>query len=228
MLAFEVVLVCGLAFGSFIISAGYRLWFGFATVPDSHTTAYGIYRWLSSGVHEVAILALLWYLLARRGRNFSSLGLKWTWRDAGWSVLLYFGGSIAYKTIYTLIYALGLTSVSRHTASGQVGDALFGTGISVFTILFQFLNPFFEELVVRAYLMTGIKALTNSALLAIVISTGLQASYHLYQGVPMALSAGGMFLIFSIFYAKTNRITPIILAHLYADVLGTLWYFLQH
>ena len=44
-------------------------------------------------------------------------------------------------------------------------------------------------------------------------STLLQTSYHFYQGV---------FLVFSIYYARTNRITTIILAHLYMDVRGHL------
>jgi len=52
----------------------------------------------------------------------------------------------------------------------------------VVVIPFSLLNPFFEELIVRAYLMTEIMDLTGSAMLAIATSVLLQASYHLYYG----------------------------------------------
>ncbi len=67
--------------------------------------------------------------------------------------------------------------------------------------------------------MTEVKWLTNSTELAIIVSTVLQTSYHFYQGVPAALSYVATFLIFSIFYAKTNRILPTIIAHLFSDVI---------
>jgi hypothetical protein len=63
---------------------------------------------------------------------------------------------------------------------------------------------------------------------AILCSTLLQMSYHLYQGVPLTLALGAQFFLWSVFYAKTNRITPIILAHLYGDVGATLWYLFHH
>ena len=33
-----------------------------------------------------------------------------------------------------------------------------------------------------------------------------------------------VFLLFSLFYAKTKRLTPVILAHLYDDISGTVHY----
>jgi membrane protease YdiL (CAAX protease family) len=118
--------------------------------------------------------------------------------------------------------------MSHKIASASVGHILFGGGVFFTTILFQFLNPIFEELIVRAYLMTEIKALTGSASKAILASTLLQMSYHFYQGAPVAFAHGATFLLWSIYYAKTNRIAPIILAHLYSDVSGTLWYMFRH
>ena len=94
--------------------------------------------------------------------------------------------------------------------------------------LCQFLNPFYEELIVRAYLLTEVRQLTGSATKAVILSTVLQTSYHLYQGGPSALSWGIIFLLFSIYYAKTGRIAPIILAHLYMDVIATMMYYHYH
>ena len=39
--------------------------------------------------------------------------------------------------------------------------------------------------------------------------------------------AGAIFLVFSIYYARANRITPIILAHLHLDVWATVAYLVR-
>jgi membrane protease YdiL (CAAX protease family) len=81
-------------------------------------------------------------------------------------------------------------------------------------------NPFLEELIVRAYLMTEVEYLSGSINLAIILSVLIQASYHYYQGAiaPLVISVG--FTIFAFSYAKTRRIMPIILAHMYGDLIA--------
>ena len=64
----------------------------------------------------------------------------------------------------------------------------------------------------------------NRPLKAIAVSVLLQTSYHFYQGVPEALGHGAGFLLFSFYYARTNRIGPVILAHLCGDVIPYLQY----
>lgn len=92
------------------------------------------------------------------------------------------------------------------------------------TFLVLCINPFFEELIVRAYLMTEVKRLTNRGMAAILVSTVVQTSYHFYQGGAAAIAHGATFLAFSFYYAKTNRIWPVILAHLYSDVGGGMFW----
>jgi membrane protease YdiL (CAAX protease family) len=70
-----------------------------------------------------------------------------------------------------------------------------------------------EELIVRAYLMTEVAALSGSMGLAVTVSVGFQCFYHLYQGVPAALYHVGTFFAYAVFYAYTRRATPVVLAH---------------
>ena len=70
--------------------------------------------------------------------------------------------------------------------------------------------------------MTEIKALTNSWMLAAVLSVTLQTSYHLYYGWQGALSLAFQFLVFAIYFARTQKATPIILAHGIFDFYGLL------
>lgn len=221
---FEVVILCIIAFGSNILGSWYYLFDNSAYSSSSRTE----YAWAAQVLKEGACLCLLWYFLMSRGKSFSNLGLLWSWKDFGWSIVLSMAGGLAFEAVYHLFCLTGTTMVGSNLLRNDVGHLLFGGGIFFATILVQFINPFFEELIVRAYVMTEVKYLTNSVTKAVIISTVLQTSYHFYQGVPAALSHAGAFLVYSIFYAKTNRITPIILAHLYSDVGGTLDYWFRH
>ena len=219
----ELLLVCIIAFGGGILISGYFL-AGHSINNFSVSLSSSTWGWLAKILHESAALGLVWYFLARRGKSFADLGLKWRWSDVGWSILLNVGAGIAFVGVYEVLYHSGLTRVTYDATFLRVGRILFGGGVSLLTILFQFLNPFFEELIVRAYVMTEIKRLTGSTAQAVIVSTVLQTSYHFYQGTPAALAHGASFLIFSLYYARTNRISPIILAHCYTDVSGTLSY----
>ena len=94
---------------------------------------------------------------------------------------------------------------------------LLRAGISGLSITFIFLNPFFEELIVRGYLMTEIVELGGSGTLAIVISVAVQMSYHLYQGFTNGIVLVTIFAVFSIYFWKTRRLAPVVLAHLSVD-----------
>lgn len=215
----EVVLVCVISFGGSILSST------FVFLGGVHHWQ-GAFPWVVQSVREGSCLGLLWYLLRRRGKTFQDLGLAWRWRDFGWALVLIAAAGAAFRVVYVICHASGLTSFGLHGSAHSVGRILFGGGIFVSTFLFQFINPFFEELIVRAYLMTEVKRFTNSATKAVLVSTLLQTSYHFYQGGAAAIADSSVFLIFSVYYAKTNRIAPVILAHLYSDVAGTLEYWI--
>ena len=180
-------------------------------------------RWFASMLHEILTLGLLWYVMQRRGLSFSDIGLRLNFKEVAIGPLLYFAATIAYGFIYGFIRAIMASlgaAPPRHTG---VGQALFNQ-LGPFGFMFQFVNPFFEELIVRAYLMTELKYLTGNMALAILGSVVVQCSYHFYQGAPAAISHLGTFLLFSLYYARTNRILAPIIAHMIADVSAALYY----
>jgi membrane protease YdiL (CAAX protease family) len=87
------------------------------------------------------------------------------------------------------------------------------------------LNPFFEELIVRAYLMTEVLDLTGSSSLAVALSVAVQFSYHLHYGWVEAISLSFQFLVFALYYALSRRALPVIVAHSLFDIsdLVRLW-----
>lgn len=223
----ELLLVCVIAFSSGLIVSLHSLADPEALLAGSGS-ASSAYRWIYAMLRQGSCLVLLWYVLRRGGRRFSDLGLRWAGWDVAWSVPLWWVAGLADQAVYHAIYAAGLTAEDHASTMARVGQYLFGNSVSSLVFLFQFLNPFFEELIVRAYVMTEVRQLTGSMGLAVFMSTALQTSYHFYQGVPAAVAHAAMFLIFSLYYAKTNRIAPVILAHLYMDVGATLFYAVHH
>lgn len=130
---------------------------------------------------------------------------------------------MSYAVGYALVHLVGnalFHSVPVAFSVSQIFGKLSLTAIPAFL-----LNPFFEELIVRAYLMTEIKDLTGSWIPAVALSVIIQGSYHLYYGWEGAIALSFQFLVFAIYYARTRRATPIIFAHAVFDIYGLvrLW-----
>jgi membrane protease YdiL (CAAX protease family) len=103
--------------------------------------------------------------------------------------------------------------------------AVLGTALGVLPVLYALLNPFYEELLVRAFLISEVEAIYRSTALAVFASVALQTSYHFYQGLPAALSHIPPFLLFSLYFVRTRRILPVILAHMFMDISALALYF---
>src|ERR1700757_3458343 len=92
----------------------------------------------------------------------------------------------------------------------------------VMFIPYALLNPFVEELIVRAYLMTEIFDLTRSGSLAVIVSVLVQSSYHLYYGWAGAISVAFLFVVFSLYYISSRRALPVIVAHGVFDLIALI------
>jgi membrane protease YdiL (CAAX protease family) len=217
---FEVGLVLYVAFIGPVFISLYSLFQG--KLIDSGMSANA--RWIIGILQEAGALGVLAYVLSRSSRCFSNLGLRWAWKDAGWSLLLAIAGYASFYICYIGI-AWGVYATSGQPLHPpDIGRYFFHGGVGMIAILFALLNGFYEELIARAYLITEIKRLAGNPLLAIGASVALQTIYHLYQGIPLALSHMFAFLIFSIYYAVTGRAWPVILAHVLTDLISVVGY----
>jgi len=210
---FELCLIVFLAFSGSVLRAMETFRNGPLAV-----TEYGAMRWLNVTFHKVGILLLLGYVLWRGGRSFHDIGFRWSIKDAVLGIPLY--------AVFRALYFCSAFSI------GHVHYAFFGvypphnTALQVFghmplvALLDILINPFYEELVVRAYLMTEIRSLSGSMALAAAISLILQTSYHLYYGWWIGISIGLSFVAFAAYFAKSRRALPIVVAHAIADIVG--------
>lgn len=175
------------------------------------------FRLVGALITEVTSLAVLWYVMSRQGK---------TWKDIGWKLefadlprglgLLITTYVVAFLLFVPIQYAY--RAYSGHFIAPKQLHPMFGFGVSFLSIAFICLNPFFEELIVRAYTMSEIMDLSHSGRLAVIVSVVAQMSYHLYQGLAGVLALAFMFTVLSIYYLRTRRIVPVILAHLFVDL----------
>lgn len=212
---FELCLVLLIAIGSYFFNSFYVLIVG---STGKGTSLVQSVEWMESILRESGGLLLLGYVLWRRKLRFSDLGLRWSVRDIGTGVAVAFAGYLAYglgHSVVSVVYHALFT-----TPAGGVTARQIYSHPSLIAFPFTILNAFFEELIVRAYLMTEIRELTGSLALAATVSVAVQTSYHLYYGWIGALSLSFLFLVFSIYYAKTRKATPLIFAHALIDLYG--------
>lgn len=208
---FEVGLVLLVACGSSFLNSLYLLVNGPGAMQHISSA-----RWAIGMVQEISALLLLAYVLSRRGLSVTNLGLRWSFKDVGVGLLVaglsyaaYVMGSILIHIVHYWIYG--------SFASGPTGRDFFAHPSAV-AIPFSLLNPFFEELIVRAYLMTEVVDLTGSSILAVALSVAVQFSYHLYYGWAGAISMSFLFLTFAVYYVRTRRALPVVVAHGFFDI----------
>jgi membrane protease YdiL (CAAX protease family) len=213
--ALELHLVIGVAFAAPIFVAIYSLFFG-SLMQDSQVSGVLVFYGL---IYELLALAVLVYVLSRQGRGLKQIGLSFSWKDIPISLLLMVIAYIAYSICYLAIF-YGYYFGGRTLTQPAKIQSYLDVGVTISTILFVILNPLYEELIARAYIISEMKYLTGSNSLAMLVSVVVQVLYHLYQGVPTAIALGAMFLILSIYYIRYKRIVPVVLVHLYFDLFA--------
>jgi membrane protease YdiL (CAAX protease family) len=177
-----------------------------------------------STVLELVGLAVLFFILRRQRRSLSELGFNFRWRDIPQGVLLALVALFASYLFRLAMFYGGYFMTGRAPDVSPKNVYFLQAGVIFPLLLYTFVNAFNEELLARAYTITEVEYLTGGTVTAVLFSVLLQTSYHLYQGLPSALSVAISFVVFSLYYVKRRRVMPVILAHLYLDLFAVLAY----
>jgi len=183
--------------------------------PTPEELASSVYLMI---IHMMTGIFVLWYVLHRQGRSFHAIGLGARWLDLLIALLLAGLSLLAHLAAYVCIYygSYLLTGVALGPTEPNL--TYLQAGLTIGTALFFLFVPFFEEIIVRAYAMTELEALSGRPVVAVAGSVLLQSAYHLYQGLPTATAHVAGFLVFALYYHRSRRILPVILAHLLVNV----------
>jgi membrane protease YdiL (CAAX protease family) len=177
------------------------------------------YNLLLHSTKQLSGIAILFYVLFRQGRKAEDIGFSFRWIDLLLGIGIYAAVNLLY---YSLAKWMHFQFPHMDVKAYNLGSTTSGTfGVA---FIFMFINPFYEELIVRAYAMTEIEFLSGSKIAAIVISTLFQSSYHLYQGLFPALMTIPIFLIYSLYFSRYKKIMPVIIAHLIVDMAALVWH----
>jgi membrane protease YdiL (CAAX protease family) len=212
----ELLLVVLIPLLPSVISSLYSVSLGLhADIRSDSSSNYGL---ITTGTKQLLSITLLIYILFRQGRSIEDIGFSFRWID----MLIGIGIYAVAHSIYYCLYKWGHHLFPN--ADVKAHNLGFFSGTYLLIFLFSFINPFYEELIVRAYAMTEIEFLTGNKIAPVIIVTIFQSSYHLYQGVFPALMTIPIFLTYSIYFARYKRIMPVIIAHLIADMVAMVYH----
>ncbi len=217
----ELALVLWIAFSGSLATSFYAGFLHPGSPLPSDGSALRTYLAILS---QIGTLALLGYVLFRQGRGLSAIGLSLSWKTIPASAALFgvaFYASRWWGLLLGLVYraVTGLPLHLHHANVGFIHGRDQGWSLPLL-LIYVLINPIKEELIARAYVMSEVRFLTGRWWAAILASVALQVCYHFYQGMFAALSYSALFLVFALYFARTRLILPVILAHLYFDLLA--------
>ena len=180
---FGLSIVLGVAFASSVLTSVLRVMGVHFDYPENLLG----YRYLNTLLHELLGLALVGYVARQNRQGFADLGAVFRIANLPSGLLLWLGAEVSYRlafpTIFSICELMGWHSAAPYYPSGKLG-------LGLLTFCFVTVNPVFEEMIVRAFLMSEILTITGSSALAVLFSVLLQTSYHLYQGLPYRWGLG--------------------------------------
>lgn len=186
--------------------------------------------WIDLSLQLLGILAaiipafLALFLLVRSGQSLASIGLdrRQPKTDGLMGVGLALVIGIPGLGLVIAAHALGINAQ-------VVAEALPPVWWRYPVLLLSALqNGALEEIVVVAYLLTRLDQLGWRPGRALVASSALRGSYHLYQGFGGFAGNFVMGLIFGYFFQRTKRVIPLIVAHTLIDAVSFVGYAMLH
>ena len=159
--------------------------------------------------------------LGQLGLDPSRVGRR-PWFDLGAGAVLAAVIGIPGLALYMLARALGINTT---VAAANLPSVWWAVPVLVLAAAG---NAVVEEVVVVGYLLTRLRDLGVRTWHAVVASALLRGSYHLYQGIGGFVGNAIMGVVFALFYLRTRRLLPLIIAHTLLDVVAYLGYTLLH
>lgn len=179
---------------------------------------YSFYlSWSQIALRSLTVTPVVLYIMWLRKDNFTSFGFK----KAAMPQDLFHGILLFLTTFAAIVFlSLGLTLILPENIIklGVIEDYRFytppSTGLQLLFFLFAILlNSISEEIIARGFLVTKLLQLHDSAPKAVIYSSLLFASYHIYQGLISCVSIFVFGCIYGSFFIKNRKLFPLIVAH---------------
>ncbi|MFJ6443500.1 CPBP family intramembrane glutamic endopeptidase [Streptomyces sp. NPDC091649] len=223
----ETVLVLALSLGASGVSALISF-VGSLTKPgglkDQAATLNGSYApgrpwldlaWQMFGIATALVpVALVAHLLIREGAGLRAIGFDRArpWFDLGRGTLVAAGIGSAGLAFYLVARATGFNLTVVPESLPEVWWKF------PVLILSAIQNSVVEEVIVVGYLLRRLGQLGWTPMAALVASSVLRGSYHLYQGIGGFIGNVVMGVVFVLLYRRWGRVGPLVVAHALLDI----------
>ena len=166
--------------------------------------------------YELILLLALLGFLRLRGWTIERFDLR---LNAGETLVGFGLAGVAY-----LAYVLVLVVVAAawpQAAQALQTSVISSPGISLATVIAaSVINPVFEEVFVCGYVIAALQK-SGNPWAGVHVSVAIRLLYHLYQGA-IAIGVVPFGLIFALWYRRTGRLWPVIVAHAVTDFAALL------
>ncbi|MGY5073175.1 CPBP family intramembrane glutamic endopeptidase [Streptomyces griseus] len=223
----EVVLVLALSLGASALSSLISF-VGSLTKPgglqDQAAKLNGSYApdrpwldlsWQMFGIATALVpVALVAHLLIREGTGLRAIGFDRArpWFDLGRGTLVAAGIGSAGLAFYLAAHATGF---SLTVVPESLPEVWWKYPV---LILSAIQNSVVEEVIVVGYLLRRLGQLGWTPMAALVASSVLRGSYHLYQGIGGFIGNVVMGVVFVLLYRRWGRVGPLVVAHALLDI----------
>jgi len=176
---------------------------------------FGQSRLLGTVAAEAVVVAILWPWLASRGWDFRSIAGAPVPMDAARGV----GVAVL---AYAAYYISAVTWAVFVPLSYDAMKAAIPTGAAApwVVVLVSVFNPTVEEFLWLGYGVTAMRRYGSRS--AVSASILLRVTVHAYQGILALTSILPLAIVFTIYFARTKRLWPVIVAHMLFDAVGLL------
>ncbi len=208
---FELLLLLSI---SFLPSIIFSIWSLTSQTSITDYFPYKIPNFLSQIIESLLSIILMFYVLSRRQKNISSIGVH-----PNLSLIDVFH-SIAIIIAFSLIHSLSASLLSNIDTEFVFQDShpknteILQTKYTFLLIVLAIVSPLQEDLLIRGYTMTQIFDITENKFFTVSASVTLQFIYHLGEGLPHDLMSTPFYLITSLYFIKFGNLNPVIIAHL--------------
>ena len=170
---------------------------------------------------DLVPVALALYLLVRDRigpRRTLGLDLAKPVFDLGWGTLL--AAAIGIPGLL-LVYVAKLLGMNAQIVPAALQPVWWAIPVLVMAAV---QNAVLEEVIVVGYLITRLRGIGMSTVWIVACSAVLRGSYHLYQGFGAFVGNAVMGVVFALFFLRTKRVMPLIVAHSLLDIAAFVGY----
>lgn len=179
---------------------------------------YSFYlSWSQVALRALTVTPVALYIMWLRKDSFYDFGFKRAVmpQDFFHGIVLFL---VTFGAIIFTSIALSFLLPQEIIKLGVIEDYQFYTKPSstaqiLFFIVAILLNSISEEIIARGFLISKLLQINNNAPKAVVYSSLLFASYHIYQGLISCISIFVFGCIYGFFYVKHRKLFPLIVAH---------------